>query len=172
MVALLGSEAAGAVEAAVQRSRVSEAGLLPTLLGVAALLFGSTTVFAQMQASLNQFWGVAARPSRSGVVVFLATRLVSLGLVLVIGFLLLTSFAITLGLATLLRFAQHWIPVPPAVAATVDMAASLLVTTLLCAMIFKILPDVRLCWRDMWRGAFVTSLLFVGGQSLIAVYLT
>ena len=170
--ALIGSQAAEAVEGAVRRSRVGEAGLLPTVLGVAALLFGSTRVFAQMQASLNQFWTVVARPSRSGIAVFLMTRLVSLGLVLIIGFLLLTSFVISTIIAALLQFARGWIPVPPLVVAFVDLSVSLLIATLLFAMIFKVLPDVRLRWRDMWWGAFITALLFVGGQSLIAVYLT
>jgi len=170
--ALIGSQAAEAVEGAVRRSRVGEAGPLPTVLGVAALLFGSTTVFAQMQASLNQFWGVVARPSRSGIAVFLMTRLVSLGLVLIIGFLLLTSFMVSTIIAALLQFARGWIPVPPLVVAFVDLSVSLLIATLLFAMIFKVLPDVRLRWRDIWWGAFITALLFVGGQSLIAVYLT
>jgi membrane protein len=125
-----------------------------------------------MQASLNQCWGVVARPSRSGLVVFLVTRLVSLGLVLVVGFLLLTSFVISTSIAALLQFAEGWIPVPPLVAAAADVTVSLFVATLLFAMIFKILPDVRLHWRDMWWGAFITALLFVGGQSLIAMYLT
>src|SRR5690606_21699581 len=88
---LIGPQAPRAVQEAVRRSRVEQAGLLPTVLGIGALMMGATTVFAQMQTSLNQFWGVTARPSRSGLVVFLMTRLVSLGVVLIIGFLLLTS---------------------------------------------------------------------------------
>ena len=71
---LVGAQAAEAVETAILRSRVDEAGLLPTLMGIVALLFGATTVFAQMQTSLNQFWGVTAKPSRSGITVFLTTR--------------------------------------------------------------------------------------------------
>jgi len=169
---LIGRQAAEAVEEAVRRSRVDEAGLLPTALGVAALLFGSTTVFAQMQASLNQFWGVAARPTRNDIVVFLMTRLVSLGLVLIIGFLLLTSFVISTSIAALIQFAQDRIPVPPVIVTAIDTAVSLLVATLLFAMIFKVLPDVRLHWRDMWQGGVVTAVLFVGGQSLISLYLT
>jgi membrane protein len=169
---LVGPQAALAVEGAVSRSRIAEAGLLPTILGIGALIFGSTTVFAQLQTSLNQFWGVAARPSRSGLVVFFMTRLASLGVVIVIGFLLLTSFVVTTALQALVRFARDWIPVPGLVVAGLDTAISLGVTTVLFAMIFKILPDVRLHWRDMWRGAIVTALLFVGGQSLISLYLT
>jgi membrane protein len=92
--------------------------------------------------------------------------------VLVIGFLLLTSFVITMAVGATLNFAEGWIPVPPAVVAAVDTTASLLVATVLFAMIFKILPDVRLQWRDMWFGALVTALLFVVGQSGISLYLT
>lgn len=169
---LIGPQAAEAVEEAVRRSRIEEAGLLPTVLGVGVLLFGSTTVFAQMQASLNDFWGVAARPSRSGFVVFVTTRLASLGLVLIIGFLLLTSFVISTSIAAIIRFAEAWIPVPAIVVSAVDAIVSLVIATLLFAMIFKVLPDVRLRWRDMWRGAILTALLFVAGQFLISFYLT
>lgn len=169
---LVGPQAAEAVEEAIRRSRVDAGGLLPTVLGVAALLLGSTTVFAQMQASLNQFWDVVARPSRSGLAVFMTTRVVSLGLVLIIGFLLLTSFAISAGLAVVLRFAGEWIPIPAVAVAALDAVVSMLIATVLFAMIFKILPDVRLRWRDVWRGASLTALLFVGGQSLIMLYLT
>ena len=168
---LVGPEAAELVEGAVLRSRIEEAGLTPTLLGIAALLFGSTTVFAQMQLALNDIWGVAAKPTRSGVAVFLATRLESLGLVLVIGFLMLTSFVISTGVTAALEFAQSGLPVPAMVVTALDMAVSLLIATLLFAMIFKILPDVRLEWRDMWQGAFLTAVLFVVGQSFIAFYL-
>ncbi len=168
----LGAEAAATVETAVQQSRIDEAGVLPTVMGVLALLFASTTVFAQMQSSLNHFWGVTARPTRGSLTVFMASRLASLGLVLVIGFLLLTSFVITMTVGALLRFAEEWIPVPGLVVAGIDTGASLLIATALFAMIFKILPDVRLQWRDMWFAAGVTAVLFVVGQSAIALYLT
>jgi len=169
---LIGATAAEAVEDAVRSSRLEESGLLPTLLGVGALLFGATTVFAQMQASLNQFFGVVAKPSRSGLIVFVTTRLLSLGLVIIIGFLLLTSLVITLTMAATLRYAESWIPVPPLVVAAADLGVSLSIATLLSATIFKVLPDVRLRWRDMWHGAFITAVLFVTGQYLISLYLT
>src|SRR6187551_2822535 len=76
---LVGAQAAKAVEEAVRSSRLEEAGLLPTLLGISALIFGATTVFAQMQSALNQFWGVRARPTRNGILVFVTSRLLSLG---------------------------------------------------------------------------------------------
>lgn len=168
----LGDEAATALQNAVLRSRIEEAGLLPTLIGFGALAFGATTVFAQMQTSLNQFWGVVARPSRSGIIVFLTTRLLSLGVVLVIGFLLLTSLVMSMAIAALIGYAESWIPIPPLVVGLVDVVLSLSTATLLFAMLFKILPDVQLKWRDMWRSAFVTAILFAAGQYVISLYLT
>lgn len=169
---LIGPQAAEAVQEAVIQSRVAQAGLLPTILGIGALIMGATTVFAQMQNSLNQFWGVTAKPSRSGVGVFLLTRLLSLGVVLIIGFLLLTSLVMSMGILAVIRYAESWMPIPALVVSAIDLALSLGTSTLLFAMIFKILPDVRLEWRDVWRSAFMTAVLFVIGQYLISFYLT
>jgi membrane protein len=169
---MIGPQAAEAVEEAVLSSRVESAGLLPTLIGVGALLFGATTVFAQMQASLNSFWGVVARPSRSGISIFVKTRLLSLGRVLVIGFLLLTSFLMSVGIVALIRFAEAWIPVPSALMVVVDIVLSLAVATALFATTFKLLPDVVLRWRDVWKAGVITAVLFVCGQYLISLYLT
>jgi membrane protein len=169
---LIGMQAATAVEEAVQRSRPADAGLLPTLLGVGALLFGATTVFAQMQSSLNEFWGVRARPSRSSILTFITVRLLSLGTVLIIGFLLLLSFAVSIGISGAIEHAEDWFAVPPLLVSLVDLALSLAVTTALFGMLFKVLPDVRLQWQDVWRSAFFTATLFVLGQYLISYYLT
>jgi membrane protein len=169
---LLGDQAAAAVEDAVNRSRPDVAGLLPTLLGVGAMLFGATTVFAQMQSSLNHFWGVRARPTRSGVLNFITVRLLSLGMVLIIGFLLMTSFALSVAVTVVIEYARGWIPVPPSLVAVLDLTLSLLLTSALLGLLFKVLPDVRLSWRDVRRGALYTAVLFVLGKYLIAFYLT
>lgn len=169
---LVGNDAARTVQSLVRRSRPDEAGLLPTLVGVGTLLFGATTVFAQMQGSLNQFWGVRAKPARSGILTFIKVRLLSLGMVLIIGFLLLMSFAVSVAISGILEYAGHWIPVPAALTAAVDLGVSVLVTTALFGLLFKVLPDVRLAWRDVWHGALFTALLFVAGQYLISFYLT
>jgi membrane protein len=172
LVGRVGPQAAAAVEEAVSRSRVEVAGLWPTLLGVAALLVGGTSVFAQMQRSFNTFWGVAPHPRRNDIVVFLTTRLVSLVLVLVIGLLLLASVAMGMSVGALVRFLDTWVEVPIPVVAALHAVVALGLTTLLAAMTFKILPDVNLRWSDVWRGAFVTASLFVGGQWLLSLYLT
>lgn len=170
--ALVGPQAAEAVETAVDQSRIEQSGILPTLLGVGALLFGATTVFAQVQAALNHIWGVRSRPSRSGIVSFARTRILSLGLVLALGFLLLVSFALTMAIGVIIRHASDWMPVPNLLAMAADLVITLTVVTLLFATIFRVLPDVNLGWRDMWRGAFFSATLFAIGQYAISVYLT
>jgi membrane protein len=172
LVGQIGPQAAAAVEEAVRKSRIEVAGLWPTVLAVVALLFGGTTMFAQMQTSLNHYWGVAPRPGRNDILVFLTTRAISLVLVFVIGLVLLASVALGMSIVALLRFANAWVAVPITIVAAVHATVSLCVTTLLAAMIFKILPDVTLHWSDVWRGAFVTASLFVAGQWLLSAYLT
>jgi membrane protein len=172
LVDQIGPQAAAAVEEAVRKSRVEVAGVWPTLLAVIALLFGGTTVFAQMQYSLNQYWGVRPRPGRNDILVFLTTRAVSVGLVFAIGLLLLASVAVGTSVVALLRFANGWVDVPIPVVAAIQVTVSLCLTTLLAAMTFKILPDVSLLWSDVWRGAFVTASLFVAGQWGLSYYLT
>jgi len=169
---LVGSQAAEAVESAVERSRIEESGILPTVLGVLALLFGATTVFVQVQAALNNLWDVRARPSRSGLMSFIRTRLLSLSLILVIGFLLLMSFALSVAIGIVTRFAADRIPVPNLLALGADLSLTLIVVTLLFATVYKVLPDVHLGWRDMWKGAFVAAALFTVGQYAISYYLT
>ncbi len=168
---VMGREAAAAVEQAVARSRIKESGPLPTVLGVAALLIGATTVFAQMQASLNVIWGVAARPTRNSLFLFLKKRLLSLTVVLAIGFVLLVSLLLGVGLRAVLHFAQQVAPAVAALLSGAETLLSLLVVALLFCAIFKVLPDVVLQWRDVVVGALVTALLFTFGRYAIATYL-
>lgn len=168
---VMGGEAAAAVEQAVNRSRLDQSGLVPTLLGVGALLIGATTVFAQMQFSLNTIWGVAARPNRNSVLAFLLSRVFSLTVVLAIGFVLLVSLLMGVALRAMLYYADQYIPVSALVAESMESLMSFALVSLLFATIFKVLPDVILGWRDVWVGAVVTALLFTLGRYGISVYL-
>lgn len=168
----IGADAAEAVEGAVAASRLEQAGWLPTVIGVGAILVGATTVFAQMQLSLNAIWGVAARPSRSGLLILLKNRLLSFSVVLVIGFVMLVSMLLTVMLRAVIRFAEEWLPVHASVVGLTELTLSIALITLLFAMVFRILPDVVLSWREVIPGALVTALLFVFGRYLIATYLT
>lgn len=168
---VMGRQAATAVEEAVARSRIQASGLLPVLLGVAALLVGATTVFGQMQASLNAIWGVAARPDRNSVLAFVKTRLLSLTVVLVIGFVLLVSLLLGVVLRAVLHFTHELAPGVAALLGSSEVLVSLAANVLLFGAIFKVLPDVVLRWRDVVVGALVTAVLFSVGRYAIAAYL-
>jgi len=171
LTGLMGEEGALVIEQMLADSRPEKHGWMPGVLGVALLLVGATTVFAQLQESLNAIWGVMARPSRNGFVVLLVRRLLSFALVLTIGFLLLISLILTTVLTVLTSHAEVFLPLPPTVLRALDMLVALTVITVLFAMIFKVLPDVELRWRDVWRGAFITAVLFGVGRTLISIYL-
>lgn len=168
---IVGPEAASAVETAVINSQLDQSGWLPTIAGIGAILLGATTVFAQMQQSLNAIWDVAPRPSKGGLWRFVKARLLSLTVVLAIGFVLLVSLALSVTLRALIVFADQWLPVPGWAMVGVEIVVSLTVITLLFAAMFKVLPDVVLSLRDVLLGGLVTALLFTLGRSLIAIYL-
>jgi membrane protein len=167
----MGEEAAAAIEQAVSQSRIEESGLLPSLLGFGAMIVGATTVFAQMQFSLNTIWGVTARPTANSALVFVKKRLLSLTVVLSIGFILLVSLVMGVAIRTMLQAADNLLPYMGLLTTGVEFLVSLAVISALFATIFKVLPDVILAWRDVIVGAVVTALLFTLGRSAIAAYL-
>ncbi|MCC5885848.1 MAG: YihY/virulence factor BrkB family protein [Gammaproteobacteria bacterium] len=168
---VLGTEAAEMVETAVINSQIDQSGIWPALIGIIATVVGATTVFAQLQQSLNQIWDVAPRPTRNGMWLFIKARVLSLSMVLAIGFVLLVSLLFSVVLRSIMAFADQWLPVPGAAAVALELTVSLGVVTFLFAAMFKILPDVQLTWRDVIVGALVTAVLFTLGRSLIALYL-
>lgn len=169
--AVMGASAAATVEQAVANSRPASAGLLPTLLGFGALLVGATTVFAQMQYSLNTIWGVTAKPTRNSIFILIKSRVLSLTVVLAIGFVLLVSLLAGVVLRATLHFADDFMPALAALLSGGEFIISLLMIALLFGCIFKILPDVVLSWRDVLAGAIATALLFSIGRYAIATYL-
>ncbi|GAA3908580.1 YihY/virulence factor BrkB family protein [Halomonas cibimaris] len=168
----LGPEVAKAIEQAVAQSRIEQAGILPTLLGIGTLLIGATTVFAQMQFSLNTIWGVTAKPTTNSLLIFIKNRLLSLTVVLSIGFTLLVSLVLGVVVSAMLHAANYLFPYAALLTQGVEALVSLAVVTLLFATIFKVLPDVILRWKDVLIGAIVTAVLFTLGRSVIALYLT
>lgn len=167
----IGADAARTVEETVERSRPEVAGLWPALTGLGALLLGATTVFAQLQLSLNRIWGVIAKPQKSGLLLMVKTRLLSLALVLAIGFILLVSLMLHLAIRAGLQYASGLMAVPVFVLEFAEFSLTLVVVTTLFALIFKVLPDVHIEWHDVWWGAGITALLFVAGRYIIALYL-
>lgn len=167
----VGAEATGAIFRAVEQAQLDKADLIPAIVGVVAMLIGATTVFAQMQAALNIIWEVAPRPSRSSLWIFIKRRLLSLAVVLAIGFVLLVSLLINVALRSIMAFADHWLPVPETVMVALEIVFSITVITVLFAAMLRILPDVMLSWRDVLVGALLSAILFTVGSSLIVTYL-
>jgi membrane protein len=137
------------------------------------LVFSATGLFAQLQYTLNRAWEVKPDPNRGGVLAFIGKRVLSLGMILVVVFLLLVSMLLT----TVIDEIISQLKGGPADSTTIVLGITLnnvvafLVATLLFAAMFKVLPDAEIGWRDVWFGAVVTGLLFVVGKSLIALYL-
>src|SRR5215472_11687923 len=144
--------------------------LITTIVGIVALFFGAAGVFGQLQDSLNTIWEVRPKPG-VGIWGFVRTRFLSFAMVLGIGFLLLVSLALTTFLSALTGSLGHMLPASETILHGVNFMVSFAVITVLFAMIFKVLPDVRVPFRKVWVGAIVTALLFTIGKYLLAMYL-
>lgn len=167
---LVGRDGALAVQALLEGASRRREGILATVIGSIAFVVAATGAFLELQAALNTIWRVTPNPglNLSG---FLLDRLRSFGLVVAIGFLLMVSLAGTAALAALGDWLARRSPAIPMLWTTVNLLVSLAVTTALFALLYRVLPDVRLLWRDVMTGAVVTAVLFTAGQQLIALYL-
>lgn len=154
------------IQAASQHSR----GLWASLIGLGTLLIGATGGFVEMQQALNTVW--KAEPQGSGVRYFIRYRLFSFALIFALGFLLLAMLILSLILSGMDRHLSHIIPAYFHFIAYANTAFSFVVTFMWLAAIYKILPDTKIFWRDVWAGAAVTALLFSLGRYLIGFYLS
>jgi len=170
IAAIMGGEAAESVEEIVQESEVEDSAWFMKIVGVAALLIGATTLFFQLQKSLNYLWDVEADP-KSNLKKLLVDRASSLGLILVIAFLLLISLVLSSVIASISNFiTRNFGEGMYVVIEGVNLLLGVGIVTLLFAMMFKFLPDVEIKWRSVWIGALVTSILFAIGRLLLGLY--
>jgi membrane protein len=167
---ILGPKSADAIQNAVGAAAVRSSGIVATAIGVVTLLVGASAVFSELQDALNTIW--EAKPAASaGIRRLLQKRLLSLSMVVVIGFLLLVSLALSAILNAVGGHFGHVLPVPSWVLEAANFAISFGVTTLLFAAMFKVLPDIDNAWKDVWIGAAFTAALFTFGKSLIGLYI-
>ena len=166
----VGPDAASVIGTMLTNTAQSGSGILATVIGAAILIVGATGLFAQLQNALNKVWDVKPGPS-AGILHMLKVRVLSLGMVLVIGFLLLVSLLLSAALSVVSGYFSGLLPGEDTVWQVINFLLSTAVITLLFAMIFKYLPDVQITWRDVWVGALVTSLLFSFGRFLISYYI-
>jgi membrane protein len=168
---LMGDQGAAAVESLLRQADRPHGGLVATLTGLAMLLAGATSVFGELQNALDRIWRAPARNTTSGWWYLVRSRLMSFGMILGIAFLLMVSLIVSALLSALGRFWGPAFADWEAVAHALDILASFAIVTVLFAMIYKIIPRVRIRWRDVWIGAAVTSALFAVGKFLIGLYL-
>lgn len=167
----MGTDTADQVQKMVMIADKSKDSVLTTIMGIAVFLFGATGVFVQLQKSLNAIWEVKASDTKSAVWSFLKKRIFSFGLIMSIAFLLLISLVLSSLLSALSSWVlRHWSASLLIIFQILDVVFSLGLITVLFAMMFKFLPDAKIKLRWVWIGAFVTSLLFVIGKSVLGLY--
>jgi membrane protein len=171
IASLAGKAAGDAIQSAVQSSAAhKQTGVLATVISTGLLFFGASTVFAELKDALNTVWGVVVKPGRP-FLTLIRDRFLSFSIVLAIGFLLLVSLVISVLLTAFGAYLSDRIQLHPVLVQTFEVILSFTVITGLFAMIFKLMPNARLRWRDVWLGAVATSLLFTLGKFLIGYYL-
>lgn len=167
---LFGPQAARSVSAVIQTANQPDRAVWQTTLAIATSLFAATTVFTELKGSLDIIWDSPSPPHMS-LWRLVRTRLLSFGIVLSVGFILLVSLLLSTLLAALESRYGHFLGISIWLLSVVNYAVTTLVVSLLFAAIFKFLPEQQVAWRDVWRGALVTACLYMAGKGLIAFYL-
>jgi membrane protein len=166
---IVGEESAKTIESMMAAKKLGTSPIT-TVLAVISLAIGASGVFGQLQDALNTIWEVKAKPGM-GIWAFLRDRFLSMSMVLGLGFLLLISMVLTTAVQALVAKGGQLLPIPDAVTTILSTVIAFMVVTLLFAMIYKFLPDVKLGWSDVFVGALVTAGLFTAGKFLLGMYL-
>ncbi len=167
---LVGQQGADMIQQLIQNVSKPQDSIIATVIGLVTLLLGAAGLFGQLQDALNTVWGVETKPGR-GIIAMLRDRFISFTMVLGVGFMLLVSLLISAFLAAIHNFFVGLIPGADFLLQVINFVISFGVITLLFAMMYKILPDVEIRWRDVWVGAAFTALLFTIGKQLLGLYL-
>lgn len=168
---LMGAQGAGAVEALLKSASRPVEGAIATAAGIVVLVIGATTALAELQSDLDRIWRAPAEHSIGGLWKFIRARLLSFAMILTLAFLLMVSLVFGAALSALGKWWGSWFLGWEVLAHVIDLALSFGLTTLLFAMIYKIVPRAHIRWHDVWIGAAVTALLFAVGKLLIGLYL-
>jgi len=167
---VMGPKGGEQLKALMSSGEVSGESTVARIVSIVVLIFGATGVMAQLQSSLNRIWEVRVKPDRNSIKNFILKRVLSFGMIMAIAFVLLVSLVVTTGVRAV---ADHFSGVLDSQAAqlAIGEGATLLTVILVFAAMFKVLPDAKIAWRDVWFGAAVTAVLFTTGKFLIGLYL-
>ena len=166
---VFGAEMAKSLEQMIQAAAKPKSGTIATIIGVITLMLGASGVFGQLKDALNTIWNVEKKPA-GGIKGFIKERFLSMAMVLGIGFLLLITLVVDTAISAMGTYASKFVG-GEAVAHVLALALSFVVAVVLFAAIFRILPDLKIAWRDVWFGAGFTAILFVLGKWGLSVYL-
>jgi membrane protein len=167
---IVGGQAAEGIQAVVASAQEPKQGIIGTIVGIVTLLVGASGVFGQLQTSLNTIWEVKAKSDR-GWLGQVKDRFFSFTMVLGVAFLLLVSLVLSSMLSSFGNLLADTLPGGATLWQAINFTLSFAIITLLFALIFKVIPDVTIQWRDVWLGAAVTALLFTLGKQLLGLYL-
>jgi membrane protein len=170
MGSMVGTKAARAIETIILNAQTPRSGISSMVLGVVVLFFGASGVFSELQSAMNLIWRVVPEAGQ-GVKTFVRHRFISFAMVLVVASLLLASLILSAALAAVGKFFGGYLPGGELVWQVVNGLASLALTTVLFALVFKIVPEVEITWRNAWPAAFVTALMFTLGKLLLGLYI-
>jgi membrane protein len=168
---LVGKEGATAIQGLLKSASHPARSIIASAISIVTLIVGATSIFAELQSDLDRVWRAPAAIRPAGIMGLLRTRLMSFGLIVSIGFLLLVSLVVSTALAAFAKWYGAWFPGWVITLETLNQVVSLVFVTVLFALMYRILPSVRVAWRDVWYGAFATAVLFTIGKFLIGFYL-
>ncbi len=171
MQGLLGDAGASAVQALISSAAFMQRSRTATMVGVVTLLIGASTVFVELQTSLDRIWGIPKRNRTRGVWRFLRARFLSLGLVFGVAFLLMVSLIMSAALAAVGAWLSRYLGAWHSSLVVTYVLLSLIISTVLFALVYKYVPQERLHWSDVWVGGLVTAILFNIGKFAIGYYL-
>jgi membrane protein len=167
---MMGRQGSEAVKAMIEHAQKPASSAFASIIAVITLLFGASGAFGALRSALNKVWDVQPK-SDGGFWAAIKKNVFSFGMVLSVGFLLLVSLVLTAALGVLGKYFGGLLPMPESVLQIINFAVSLTGVSVLFALIFRYVPDVRMPWRGLWVGATVTALLFTIGKFLIGLYM-
>lgn len=167
---LMGTDAAKSIENMIAGALIDKQNIFMKIVGVGSLVFGSTTLFFQLQHSLNTLWDVEAAPKKA-ILKFLLDRANSLGMILILGFLLMITMILSSLISIFNKFITQYFGLETyMLVELINFTVGFGVVMLLFALLFKVLPDVEISWKSVWAGALLTTILFTLGKFLLSLY--
>ena len=167
----VGGDTAKQIQDIIKNASIGDKGRVAAIVGIVTLLIGATTVFAEIQDSINEIWGIKPKPKK-GWLKLLTNRLLSFSVIVSLGFLLLVSLGISYLVEVLSKGLSRAFPdITVIIFYIINLVLSMAVISVLFAVIFKVLPDAKIKWRDVTAGAIATALLFMLGKFAISFYI-